>query len=45
MSYEHEYAEYGRAVRGLSEMERVATEVDVRWSLGLVGDREDARYE
>lgn len=45
MSYEHEHAEWGRAVHGMSEMERAATEVDVRMSQGLVGDRDDARYE
>jgi len=43
LSYEHEHAEWGRAVRSMGEMERAATEVDVRMSQGLVGDREDAR--
>lgn len=45
MAYEHEHAEWGRAVHSMSEMELAATEVDVRMSQGLVGDREDARYE
>lgn len=45
MAYEHEHAEWGRAVHGMSEIERAATEVDLRWSMGMVGDREDARYE
>lgn len=40
-----ETTEYGRAVHGMSEMERAATEVDVRHSMGLAGDRDDARYE
>lgn len=45
MAYEFETSEWGRAVRGMSELERAATEVDVRMSMGLVGDRDDARDE
>lgn len=45
MAHEHEVTEWSRAVRGMGEMERAATEVDVRHSMGLVGDRDDARYE
>lgn len=40
-----ETSEWGRAVHGMSETERAATEVDVRMSMGLVGDRDDARDE
>lgn len=40
-----ETSEWGRAVHDMSEMERAATEVDVRMSQGLCGDREDARYD
>lgn len=42
MSYD-EYGEWHRAADGMTEMQRAATEVDVRMSMGLVGDREDAR--
>ncbi len=45
MSYEHEHAEWGRAIRDMSEVARAATEVDVRWSSGLCGDAEDARCD
>lgn len=44
-AYDFETSEWGRAVHGMSETERAATEVDVRWSMGMVGDREDARHE
>lgn len=42
MSYEHEYAEWGRAVRGMSEIEHAATEVELRHAAGMCGDRGDA---
>lgn len=37
--------EWRDAVRELGEMELAATEVDVRHSMGMVGDRDDARFE
>lgn len=40
-----ETAEWGRAVRDLSETERAATEVELRHAAGLCGDVEDARDE
>lgn len=45
MSYEHEQAEWGRAVHGMSETQRAATEVELRHAAGLCGDVEDARDE
>ena len=45
MSYEFEVGEWRSAVAELSETDRAATEYDVRRSVGLSGDREDARYE
>lgn len=45
MAYEFELDEYNRTVRSMTEMERAATEVDVRQSRGLCGDAEDARYD
>ncbi len=45
VSYEHEHDEWGRAVRGMSEMQRAATEVELRHAAGLCGDQEDARDE
>ena len=37
--------EWRSAVAGMTEMDRAATEMDVRHSQGLSGDREDALYE
>jgi hypothetical protein len=43
--YDHEYVEWRRDVQAMTEMQRVATEYEVRSSAGMSGDREDARYE
>lgn len=43
--YAAERQEYRRALAGLSETERAATEYETRASFGLCGDREDARYD
>lgn len=45
MAYEFENDEWRSAVRQMTELERVASETEHRHSLGLCGDREDARYE
>jgi hypothetical protein len=42
MSHEHERIEWRRAVDSMTEMDRVATQIDVRAAMGLCGDREDA---
>ena len=42
MAYEFETSEWGRAVHGMSEMERAATEVDLQHAKGMCGDRDDA---
>jgi hypothetical protein len=42
MAYEYEHDEWNRAMRGMSETEHAATEVDLRHSAGMVGDRDDA---
>jgi hypothetical protein len=43
--YDHEYVEWRRDVQSMTEMQRAATEYEVRSSAGLCGDREDALYE
>lgn len=45
MAYEFELDEYNRTVRSMTEMERAATEVDLREAAGMCGDPEDALYE
>jgi hypothetical protein len=40
-----EYDEWREAMATMSEMDRAATEYDVRRADGMSGDREDARYE
>ena len=45
MSYEFEYDEWHAAVADMTETDRAATEYDVRRSVGLSGDREDARHD
>lgn len=44
MSYEHDDTEWRTAVAELTELERVAARNEPRPSLGLCGDRDDARY-
>jgi hypothetical protein len=43
--YAAERSEYRSAMESQTEMERAATEVSVRASVGMCGDREDARDE
>lgn len=45
MSYEHEHTEWVRAVRNLTEMDRVSTEVELRMAAGLCGDSSDVELE
>lgn len=40
--HDAERDEWRSAVNAMTEMDRVATEIDVRRSIGLIGDREDA---
>jgi hypothetical protein len=40
--YAHEEDEWRREVAGMSEMRRAATELDVRRTIGMSGDVEDA---
>ena len=37
--------EWRDAVRSMTEMDRAATESDIRRADGLTGDKDDARYE
>lgn len=40
-----DYDEWRRAIDDMTEMQRAATETDVRHALGMCGDREDARND
>lgn len=41
----NDYDEWRAAVAGMSEIDRAVTESESRRTLGMCGDREDARYE
>lgn len=43
MAFEWETGEYRRALYGLSELQRTATEHDTRAAYGMTGDKDDAR--
>jgi hypothetical protein len=45
MAYEYERDEYRAAVAALTETDRAATNHSVRASVGMCGDKEDAKYE
>ncbi|WP_255032803.1 microaggregate invasion protein 1 [Mycobacterium marinum] len=41
----NDHTEWALAVHDMTEMERAATEVELRWAAGMCGDREDAHDE